>query len=215
MKSHKHTVGAVLASQRTKLDREVSDVAARTGLSEQFIIDVESHRYEVLPHDVYTLNGVRKYATELGMEESSIKEQYLGERGDLPRLASLRRSPRHAAPIVTSTWLLRGLVALAALTVVAYIGYQVIAAAGKPQLNVIFPRENQVVYTDEIEVVGRAQAGATVSIDGHRITVADDGGFRYALTLPEGRHTIRVRAENDLGRSSQVTRRFIIQPQPD
>lgn len=211
MKNRNETVGAILAEKRASFGKEIEDITKQTGLSEEFINNVEEHRYDVLAHDIYTVHGIRKYARALGLDGETIKDQYLRERGEITHGTSLRRSHRHTSPVVTSSLLLKGLIVMIMVTIVTYIGYQVITAAGKPQLNVVFPRENQVVYTDEIELVGRAQPDSTVTIDGRQITVAEDGSFRHVLTLPEGRHSIHVKAENDLGRSSQVIRHFTIE----
>lgn len=215
MNKHKGILGAELARKRSLLDRDISDLAEETGLSERFILNLESNNYQELPHDIYALRGLEKYAEALDFDPKYVREQYIQERGKLKRNTSLRREHRYKTPFVTSSILLRLLLLVSVVIIAAYIGYQVIVATSSPQLNVVFPDENQVVHTDEIEIVGMTQPGSMVTIDGRDVNVAEDGSFRYGLTLSEGRHTIRVEAENDLGRSSEVVRNFMIEEGPD
>ncbi len=209
------TLGTVLTRRRHESGRSRADAAGEADVSTQFAADLEKARYDNLSRDVYTLHSVRRYARVLGMEEATAESRYAEDRGSTTEIPSFHRSRHKLAPVVTSSILVRGLLAVVALTIIGYIAYQVIAAAGKPPLEVVFPRENQVVYTTEIELVGQTQPGNTITVDGRQITVADDGSFRYVLALPEGRHSVNVVAENDLGRTSRVTRHFIIEDEPD
>jgi hypothetical protein len=117
--------------------------------------------------------------------------------------------------LVTSSIARRGIIGVVAAVVVIYIGYQVITSLSQPPLEVAFPRENQVIYTNQIELVGVTEPGNTVAVDGQPVPVAEDGNFRHVLTLPEGRHSLNVEAENDLGRTSRLTRHFRIEDESD
>jgi hypothetical protein len=117
--------------------------------------------------------------------------------------------------LVTSSIARRGIIGVVAAVVVIYIGYQVITSLSQPPLEVAFPRENQVIYTNQIELVGVTEPGNTVAVDGQPVPVTEDGNFRHVLTLPEGRHSLNVEAENDLGRTSRLTRHFRIEDESD
>lgn len=215
MRTRKETLGDVLARERANSGKSIAETIENTHLSEQFVRDLEGSRYKILPHTVYTLHGVLEYARALGLDEEETKDRYIKERGEIVHTPSLRRPRQRLSPVVTTSIIFKSIIALIAIAVVGYIIYQVAMAAGKPPLDVVFPRENQVVSTNEIELAGRTRPNSTVTIDDHQITVAEDGSFRYTLALPEGRHSVTVKAKSDLGRTSKITRHFIIKEEPD
>lgn len=211
-------LGELLSRTRQESGRTREEVAAQAGVSTQFATDVEAGRFRDAPQDVYTDRGIRRYAAELGVEEAASETRPARNRGTPSGAASFSRplQNRHKlAPLVTSSIARRGIIGVVAAIVVIYVGYQVITSLSQPPLEVAFPRENQVIYTNQIELVGVTEPGNNVAVDGQPVPVAEDGNFRHVLTLPEGRHSLNIRAENDLGRTSRLTRHFRIEDESD
>lgn len=210
MKSTEGVLGAALAAARVDAGLEPEDVHQESGLSLEFIHRVEAGEYSRLPHDIYTVQEIKKLAHAIGADPEWALEQYYTERGPTASEGQLRRSHHQGSPVVTSTLLWQGSVLLVTVTVAAYIVYQLAAALGSPQLEVVSPAEHQVITSDEAELRGHTSARAEVTVDGQAVEVASDGSFNKPLDLPEGTHTVQVSAESELGRISDVERTFRI-----
>ncbi len=203
-------IGASIAASRVELGLEEEDVHSATGLSIEFIQQVESGSYEQLSHDAYTLAGFKKLAEYVGLDKDKATAIYLDERGEPIDNTELRRSHEHRPSIVTSTLLARVTMFMAIAGISAYIFYQVLVATSSPDLEIVFPNENQEIKGESVELVGRAEPSSTVTIDAQGVSLEDDGSFTYELFLPPGTHTVVIEAESDLGRSTTVTRTFVV-----
>lgn len=202
------TIGAEVAAARESKGLEVEDIHRKTGLSLDFIKDIEAGAYNKIPHDAYTLAGFKKLANCVGLDGEEACRRYLGERGEVSGNGQLRRSHKQRPSVVTSTLLAQTLMVAAIVGILVYIIYQVIAATSSPDLEIVFPGENQTVHGDTVEVIGKTDPGSTVTIDGQGVNLDDDGSFSYEISLPSGVHTIVIESESDLGRSTEVSHTF-------
>lgn len=203
-------IGASIAASRFERGLEEEDIHNATGLSVVFIQRVESGDYDQLPHDAYTLAGFKKLAEYVGLDKDEATAVYIEERGELTDNKELRRSHRHRPSIVTTTILARLMLIVAIVAISGYIFYQVLAATSSPDLEIVFPGENQVIQGESVELVGRTDPGSTVTIDAQGVSLEDDGSFTYELSLPPGTHTVVIESESDLGRSTTITRTFVV-----
>jgi len=77
-----------------------------------------------------------------------------------------------------------------------------------PYLAVHAPLENAVVLADEVNIQGLTEGKATLAINGHEITVADDNSFNHRLKLVQGEQTIVIQATDPAGFQTVVKRRI-------
>lgn len=204
----------MLAAARIKKDLSVGDISRKLGASEDRVKALEDGQYEDFKHDVYSEGLVRRYAEEAGLEVKPVIARYRQEReGDSkPRP---RRRDLPAAPIVTSKLFLLVLAGAIFLLVMGYVISQVFTLTGDPRLNIVFPAENQVVFSQEVEVVGTTDPGSEIYVDSRLVEVSDDGSFRVDVFLESGVHEIAIEARNQLGRSTTVARTIVVEPKPE
>lgn len=199
----------MLAAARIKNDYSASEIARKLGTTEEKIRAFEEGKYEQFSHDVFTEGLLRKYAEAVGLDKKAITERYRQERQN-----SVRPKPRRrqiaAAPIVTGRLSVLILAGAAFLLVIGYVVSQVFTLTGDPALNIIFPAENQIIYSREVEVVGTTDPGSEIYVDNRLVEVSDDGNFRVEVILSPGVHGITIEARNRLGRSTRLTRTIIV-----
>jgi hypothetical protein len=85
-----------------------------------------------------------------------------------------------------------------------YLGRQYLLLARGPYLIIQSPPEGKEVGLDKIEVVGRADVDALVTINDQQVILNSNGEFRYSLALFAGENQIVVKAK---GRNGQETLR--------
>lgn len=203
-----------LSQARHQQGLQPEDIHSQTNLSLGFIRHLEAGEYESMTHDTFTLGSIKKYARAVGVDPEAAAEQYAKERGELSTTKNLRRRHRQRSPIVTTSILWQLLLVVAGMVVIAYIAYQVIVATGDPSLNIVFPNQNQTVYTDTVELYGTTEADNNIRVDGQPVTVGEDGSFRYQLNVSQGPHSVTVEAENNLGNTTSISRTFTVADEP-
>ena len=104
-----------------------------------------------------------------------------------------------------------GLTLLSGKDVVARSAYTVILDKQPPTLDVIGPTNGALVEGPNVVVQGKAEVGATVSVNGRTVVPGQDGSFSESFTPPVGPVTITViardRAGNETTAKASVTLR--------
>lgn len=83
-----------------------------------------------------------------------------------------------------------------------------------PSLEVISPNQSQSFSKDQntIEVKGKTEKEATVTVNDFRAIVDGDGSFSYLLRLSAGENIVRVKAQDLAGEETQVERKITYSP---
>jgi hypothetical protein len=102
-----------------------------------------------------------------------------------------------------------GLTLLSGKDVVARSAYTVILDKQPPTLDVIGPTDGALVEGPNVVVQGKAEVGATVSVNGRTVVPGQDGSFSESFTPPVGPVAITVvardRAGNETTAKANVT----------
>ncbi|MEX0668728.1 MAG: hypothetical protein WD061_03265 [Candidatus Saccharimonadales bacterium] len=116
----------------------------------------------------------------------------------------LRLKSRKSRSIVASNMITRILLIAAILLALSYILWQAFMLISPPSLKIDYPAEGQLLSSGYVDIVGSSDPDSEVSIDGETVLVDEDGGFVYALVLPEGVRSIEVITRSRFGRTSRV-----------
>jgi bacillopeptidase F len=84
-----------------------------------------------------------------------------------------------------------------------------------PNLDISSPTDNQTFTKadQEINVTGKTNSGdITVTVNGFRAIVKDDGSFSYYLKLNEGDNTVKISATNSAGKNTDKELHVKYQP---
>ncbi|MDO8571012.1 MAG: hypothetical protein Q7R97_05520 [Candidatus Daviesbacteria bacterium] len=84
----------------------------------------------------------------------------------------------------------------------------------KPKLDVSEPSDNQTINGGDkkIKVSGKTDPDNTVTINGSRVIVNNDGNFSQTLEINEGDNNIVISSTNSTGNSTQIGRKVTYQP---
>lgn len=209
-----HSVGHTFKNARKLRGLQLSLVSKEISIPVKVLRALEAGRYNELPHNIYTLGFVRRYAKFLGLSSSTAAKKYLLERGPLPK--SSQRLSRQALkkPVVGTRVILTLGLAVATLVVAIYIIWQIFILTGPPTLEIDVPTNNQVVRLPNTSVSGQTTAGADVYINGQSVYVGDNGEFAANINLQSGVNTIRVEARNKRSKSTILERTVVVDLDP-
>jgi hypothetical protein len=97
-----------------------------------------------------------------------------------------------------------GLTLLSGKDVIARSAYTVILDKQPPTLDVIGPTNGALVEGPNVVVQGKAEVGATVSVNGRTVVPGQDGSFSESFTPPVGPVAITVVARDRAGNETTV-----------
>jgi hypothetical protein len=74
-----------------------------------------------------------------------------------------------------------------------------------PEIHLTSPGNDTAVMQTWVDVAGATEAGASLTIDGHRVEVGADGAFRVRIGLAPGWNSINITATDRFGNSANAT----------
>jgi hypothetical protein len=75
-----------------------------------------------------------------------------------------------------------------------------------PALEVVEPRENAVVKTTSLKVIGQTTEDATIEVNNQPVLVGDDGKFTTDLQIYDGTKEVIIKAVSRSGKETVITR---------
>jgi cytoskeletal protein RodZ len=162
---------------------------------------------------MYTRNYIRSYARALNADETYFLELYEEESGRMDLLAPHRlpreRVKKHRFFVVTH--LLSGAVlAVCALAVIGYLGYQANRLLSAPEIALLNPADDSAVASALLPVSGTVESKEVqVKINGHDVVVKDDNTFSTTLDLVRGLNVITVEAKRRYSHPATIYRRVV------
>jgi hypothetical protein len=88
--------------------------------------------------------------------------------------------------------------------VLAHTSYTVVLDRQPPALAVTKPLANESIEGPNVSIVGKAEAGTTVTVDGRTVAIALDGSFTDTFTATPGAITIAVISRDRAGNETTV-----------
>ena len=105
-----------------------------------------------------------------------------------------------------------GLTLLSGREVIARSAYTVIVDREKPTLDLLGPVNDATVDGPNVVVQGKAEVGATVTVNGRTIVPGQDGSFSESFTPPVGPVAITVVARDRAGNETTVKSNVTLRP---
>lgn len=207
------TLGERLRALRAEARWSVAEAAARTRVPVRHLEALEAGRYQQLPGDVYTRNFLRRYARFLQVSEERVLERYERERSILKPTERPLPSPLPSTRVVALTAVAkRAGVGLVIAAILVYLGLELAKNLTPPSLALASPPAASQTNEPTVDVRGRTEPEATVTVNRQAIPVAQDGSFSQRITLAPGTNTLVITAAKKRGRGYTVTRVVVYEP---
>jgi len=196
-------VGQVLKEARIAAGFSIEDVEKKTKIRKKIIVSLEEGRYSELPPPTYVKGLIKNYGNFLKISSNSLlalyrREYYLPQ----DQQSAFLNLPFRFRPTPFLTVTFFGV--LAFLAVLCYIGFQYFSLISAPLLVIENPKDFAQVSTQKVEIAGRTDSDATLSINNEKVNVGEDGRFKEQINLNEGLNEIEVKAVSKLGRERIV-----------
>jgi len=208
----KEGLGDKLAKKRVAMGLSVRDVEKAIRVRADFVEDLENSKYDRLPPEVFVKGFIKSYAELLKLDPEKVLKLYQKERGLLESVkkankkAPVVKSIKAPRLVVTPKTMIISAVAIVALLIVSYIGWQVRILTAPPKLSLKSPTENTIIKSDSVAVDGKTDPGADLFINDIEVGVNQDGTFKEKVSLQNGVNKITIRSQNKLGKYTETSR---------
>jgi cytoskeletal protein RodZ len=199
------TVGKFLKDARLVKKYSLAKVEDETKIKSEFIEAIEKSSWKDLPEYTTVYGFVKNLARFLEVDDR-IAVAFL-RRDYLPRKESVNPKPDVGGKFTWSPKLtfITG-VSLVVLIILGYLIIQYSNFVRPPRLEVVEPRENAVVKTTSLKVIGNTTEDATVDVNNQPVLVGDDGKFTTDLQIYDGTKAVIIKAVSRSGKETVITR---------
>ncbi|MBI4034802.1 MAG: helix-turn-helix domain-containing protein [Candidatus Chisholmbacteria bacterium] len=205
------TVGEILKQARTLQGISIATVAAKTKIQVKYLRALEADDLKSLPAAPFVKGFIRNYAYVVGKNPDSLlaifrRDYDQNKTGQVVLRSAVISRKWQWTPKLT-------MISVTALVVTVFLGYllfQLRLLARPPQLTVTTPQEEEVVRSN-VEVMGKADADASVVVNNKPVIVNSTGEFVETVLLPSGKHTITVKATARNGKDRTILRTVIVE----
>lgn len=205
-------VGQRLHRERLHRKLSLEDIAKATKIKQSFLAAIEKGEYHKLPSPAYAQGFVRNYAAYLGLSKAEISALFRREFDEkkayqvLPdSLTQTQEFPLRRIKVQESLVIL----SIVLLLFLTFLAFQYRYMFLPPSLTVSSPKEG-ITTTREVNVLGKTDSNATVTVNNEPVSLNSDGKFSKNLTLFSGQTTITVKAKNRMGKETVVKREIIV-----
>ncbi len=209
-----NTVGSILKEARITKGYTLKQVEKATKIRSKFLEAIEADDYTTLPSPAYAKGFVKNYSDYLGLESLRVLAFFRRQTKEPPRSTLLPKQQeeieRRFFRLTPSRFLALFIVSLV-IIFLSYLGLQYKNLQSSPTLVLDSPKETRV-HERRVEVLGKTDADATVTINGLSVLVRSDGRFFDQLNLAEGVNKIVVVSTSRFGKTTTLTQELSFQP---
>lgn len=209
------TVGSILKEARIakKVTLEQAEVATKIRM--KFLSGIERDDYSELPSISYAKGFVKNYAEYLGLDSNTVLAFFRRQTTDVSRSSLLpKREPlalnKSLVQLTPGRFLAIILVGLVVIFL-GYLGLQYRRINLSPSLSIDSPVNQFVTSERRVDVLGRTDSDATVTINGVSVLVRGDGKFFDQVSLDPGVNKIIIVAISRFGKTTTITREVGLQ----
>jgi cytoskeletal protein RodZ len=209
------TVGSILKEARGAKNLTLDQAEAATKIRLKFLQAIESDDYTDLPSVSYAKGFVKNYSEYLGLDSTTVLAFFRRQTAEVTRSSLL---PKDASePMGKSLFqltpgkFLAGILIVLVLIFLGYLGFQYRKLNQPPGLSVDSPENQLVTHERRVDILGKTDPDATVTVNGINTTVRADGKFFYPIPLESGVNKITVVATSRFGKTTTIVREVGLQ----
>lgn len=197
--------GDLLTSARKKKKISIDKASSDLVIKKEHIVALEQENWNVLPEPAFIKGYIKSYALYLGLDQDYTLALYRRDFDErkYPKLQPRRREKRF---FITPNKITNSIFVLLVSIFALYIIVQYSRIFSSPQLEIISPRDSETTSVPAVQIEGKTEQDATVSINGQFVAVNSSGNFSHQYMLEEGRNNIEVVASFRLSPKNKITR---------
>jgi cytoskeletal protein RodZ len=210
------TVGEILKKARFEKKIALDEVEKILKIRKKFLEALEENKWSNLPSLPYIKGFLRNYSDFLELNSDEVvaifRRQYPTNKQKSEVLPKGLSHPLNEPFLrLTPQIAVIGTIFLFLTIFFGYLAFQYNTYISPPSLVVETPQEGEIVNSDKLRILGKAQSDAVLSINGEKIVVESNGNFDTTVSLLPGINTISIEATSKYGKKKNITRTIQLQ----
>lgn len=204
------TVGQVLKEEREKKFYTLDEIEKATKIRKELLEALEAGEYLKLPPQTFVQGFIKNYGKFLGLNQDKLLAIYRREFSEIkhpPRILDSFKEPVEKKKFKLTPARALGSVVLSLVIiffVYLWIEYRFLVSG--PFLEVSQPANQTNVASPVVQVIGRTDPEAKVSINNQEVGVDTSGKFSQEIKLVENINNIEIAATSKSGKVTKVER---------
>ena len=217
-------LGDKLKTARKKKEVDFEEAEADTKIAMKYLSALEHSKFDQLPADVYVYGFLNRYADYLGLKKDEIVKIYQNEKNVFDSVKNIKirkhsdqenknllkpkpdekllKTPKF---FITPELAIGFFVTIIVVGLLGYIWFQVKGFAAAPPLEVKNPDAEIVVSLEKINITGKTDITASLSINNQAVAVDTEGNFSEEVQLSKGVNSIEIVARNKANKETKKT----------
>lgn len=208
------TVGSIFKEARILKGLSLEQVEKATKIRTKFLESIEADDYTTLPSSAYAKGFVKNYSDFLDLESTRVLAFFRRQTKEPPRSTLLPKEEQEIektffrlTPGRFLALFIFGLIVL----FLSYLGLQYRKLQSSPSILLDSPKET-LVHEKRIDVFGKTDPDATVTVNGVSVFVRSDGRFFDQRNLEEGKNMITIVSASRYGKTTTVEKEVTYEP---
>jgi cytoskeletal protein RodZ len=200
------TVGEMLREARVNKSLSLQEVEEGTKIRLKFLNAIESNDFSVMPSLSYAKGFVKNYSDYLGLNTNTVLAFFRRQTVEVPISSLLPKGmgePLNRSSLQLTPGKFITLIAIVLVSLfLVYLGLQYRTLQQPPTLVIDDPKNQAVVTDKRIDILGKTDPDATITINGVSVLVRSDGKFFEQITLDPGVNKLSIVATSRLGKTT-------------
>lgn len=199
-------LGEFLKKEREAKKIELVEFSKISKISKKSLIDMENSEFSKIP-PAYLELYLKKYAQILDLDYSDIKNK-------IPLVSLRAKNDTLITPVskfaLTPKILTSVTIIFLFFAISLYFIYQFQNLFGLPTLKIDNPKDDVIiVQSDNLDISGKTDREGILKINGKKIALEEDGGFKESVNIHGGLNIIKIEAINLQGRKNSITKMIL------
>lgn len=204
------TIGQILKEEREKKFYTLDEIEKATKIRRELLEALEAGQYSKLPPPTFVQGFIKNYGKFLKLDPEkllAIFRREFSERVHPPRILDSFKDPIDKKRFkLTPTGVLGSLILGFIIIFFAYLWFEYRFLIGGPFLEVVQPVNQMNTTSSSIEVTGRTDPEAKLTINDQEIGVDPSGNFSQEIKLSDNVNIIEISATSKTGKQTKVER---------
>lgn len=207
----RENVSEILKNARQEAGIDLTQAVKDTGINRKYLEAIEAGELERLPEGLYQEKYLKEYAGYLGLDFSWLMEA-AGRRSVKSQGKIFVARAHKAHQFISLPKIVKNIVIAALVAgILLYLGFYLNNIIKEPVLEVLVPAADSTLEAYSLEVRGRTEREAEITINGEIVLTDKDGNFKKLVNFKNGVNTITVTAKKKYSRTNTVVRKVIVE----
>ncbi len=204
------TIGELLKDARQKKKMSLVKLGNLTKIKREFITLIEKNDWGNLPDFPVVSGFVKNLANALDISLSTANA--LLRRDYPPKKLFINPKPDIQQKFVWSPKLTFAIgISVLVLIVLSYLGFEYFKFIKPPYLEVVSPKEGEIILTENVKVSGVTTTDVTLTINNQPIIVDQDGKFDTQIAISKDTKELKFEVTSRSGKKTEIIRQIKVE----